>query len=42
MNKVVLITGASAGMGKETVKLLLQRGYTVYSAARRVENMKKI
>lgn len=42
MNKVVLITGASAGMGKETVKLLLQRGYTVYGAARRVENMKDI
>lgn len=42
MNKVVLITGASAGMGKETVKLLLKRGYTVYGAARRVENMKDI
>lgn len=42
MTKVVLITGASAGMGKETVKLLLQRGYTVYGAARRVENMKDI
>ena len=42
MNKVVLITGASAGMGKETVKLLLQRGYTVYGAARRVENMNDI
>ncbi|MET4139792.1 oxidoreductase [Pedobacter sp. UYP1] len=42
MNKVVLITGASAGMGKETVKLLLQKGYTVYGAARRIENMQDI
>lgn len=42
MDKVVLITGASAGMGKETVKLLLKHGFTVYGAARRVENMKDI
>ena len=42
MKKVVLITGASAGMGKETAKLLVQNGYRVYGAARRVEKMDDI
>lgn len=37
--KTVLITGASSGMGKETAKTLLKEGYTVYTAARRVEKM---
>jgi NAD(P)-dependent dehydrogenase (short-subunit alcohol dehydrogenase family) len=37
--QVVLITGASSGMGKETAKTLLREGYTVYTAARRVEKM---
>jgi NADP-dependent 3-hydroxy acid dehydrogenase YdfG len=36
---VVLITGASFGMGKETAKTLIQEGYTVNTAARRVEKM---
>lgn len=35
----VLITGASAGMGKDFAKRLLAEGYTVYAAARRVERM---
>jgi len=39
MSKVVLITGASSGMGKATAELLLKKGYTIYSAARRVEKM---
>ena len=38
-NKVVLITGASSGMGKETAKCLLNENYTVYAVARRVEKM---
>jgi len=42
MKKVVLITGASAGMGKETAKLLAQSGYTVYGAARRMDRMKEL
>lgn len=40
--KVVLITGASAGMGKDTALKLLREGYVVYGAARRVENMKEL
>ncbi|HEY1039477.1 MAG TPA: oxidoreductase [Bacteroidia bacterium] len=42
MKKVVLITGASAGMGKETAKYLAQKGYIVYGAARRTDKMKDL
>jgi short-subunit dehydrogenase len=42
MKKVVLITGASSGIGKETAILLAQQNYTVYAAARRIENMKDL
>ena len=37
--KVILITGASAGMGKTTAKKLIREGHIVYGAARRLEKM---
>lgn len=42
MKKVVLITGASAGIGKETARVLVKNGYTVYAAARRLEKMQDL
>ena len=36
---VVLVTGASSGIGLATAEHLLARGHTVYGAARRVERM---
>ncbi|MGW4484764.1 oxidoreductase [Amycolatopsis sp. NPDC004368] len=38
-SKVALVTGASSGIGESTARALLERGYTVYGAARRVERM---
>ena len=40
--QTVLITGASSGIGKETAMRLLQEGYVVYAAARRVELMRDL
>ena len=37
--RVALVTGASAGIGKSIVRRLLQQGWTVHGAARRVEQM---
>ena len=42
MKKVVLITGASSGIGKQTALLLIQQGLIVYGAARRVEKMQDL
>jgi len=42
MAKIVLITGASSGIGEETVKRLLTAGYTVYAGARRLDRMKSV
>ena len=40
MENIVLITGASAGIGYATAELLLKNGYKVYAGARRVAKMK--
>ncbi len=42
MSKVILITGASSGMGKETAKALIQEGHTVYTVARRIDQMQDL
>jgi len=39
-NKVVLVTGASRGIGKAAAKKLLQNGYTVYGAARSEDQLR--
>ncbi|GLB46088.1 short-chain dehydrogenase/reductase [Philodulcilactobacillus myokoensis] len=41
-NKVVLITGASSGIGYQTAKVLSRNGYKVYGGARRVEKIKPL
>lgn len=40
--KVILITGASSGIGKATAEKLIKEGHSVYCAARRVEQMKDL
>lgn len=42
MEKVVLVTGASSGIGKECVRAFLRKNYKVYGVARRVEMMKDL
>ena len=42
MSKVVLITGASSGIGRETATLLARKGHIVYAAARRVDLMQDL
>ncbi|RAS77255.1 SDR family oxidoreductase [Priestia endophytica] len=41
-NKVVVITGASNGIGEATAKLLAKKGNKVVLGARREEHLKKI
>lgn len=38
-NKVILITGASSGIGFDCARTLARKGYRVYAAARRTERM---
>ncbi len=40
--RVALVTGASAGIGKSIVRRLIGEGWTVYGAARRVDQMADI
>lgn len=40
--KVILVTGASAGIGKATALQLINEGHIVYGAARRIEKMKEL
>lgn len=40
MKKIALVTGASSGIGLETSLSLLDSGFTVYGAARRLEKMR--
>lgn len=40
--KTVLVTGASAGIGRATAIYLAQNGYNVYGAARRTEKMEEL
>src|SRR6516164_4718110 len=42
MKKVILITGASSGMGKEAAKKLIHEGHTVYTVARRIDQMQDL
>lgn len=42
MKKVILITGASSGIGFDTARQLAQQGHKVYGAARRVELMEPL
>ena len=39
MKQVVLITGASSGIGKSVAEYLSEQGYIVYGAARRTDKM---
>jgi len=42
MSKVIVITGATSGMGKETALLLAKNGYVVYAGARSKESAEEL
>lgn len=42
MKQVILITGASSGIGKDAALQLIKEGHMVYGAARRIEKMQDI
>jgi short-subunit dehydrogenase len=42
MKKVIIVTGASSGIGKATALQLIKEGHTVYGVARRIEKMQDL
>ena len=42
MKKVIIVTGASSGIGKATALQMIKEGHIVYGAARRVEKMQDL
>lgn len=40
--KVILLTGASSGIGYESAEVLAKQGHKVYGAARRIEKIKEL
>lgn len=42
MKKVIIVTGASSGIGKATALQLIKEGHQVYGAARRINHMKEL
>ena len=42
MKKVILLTGASSGIGYQTAEILAKEGHIVYGAARRTEKMEDL
>lgn len=41
MKQVILVTGASSGLGEEMAAHLVRAGYTVYGTSRRIEGLEK-
>ena len=39
MSKIIVVTGASRGIGRSIVKLAALRGYTVYALSRNIKNL---
>ena len=42
MTKVILVTGASSGIGFDAAEAFARQGHRVYAAARRVERMEPL